>query len=161
MGIFELTTGAALGLLGAALAISVSGAGSAIGCGIAGEAGAGMVCQDPSTFGRVMVMQVIPGTQGIYGLVVGFMCLLRMGVFDGSFVDMPLALGLRYFAACIPAAIGCGISAPPQGRVAAASITNLLAKRPEEWSKGVILCITVEFYAILSLLSSLLILLNI
>ena len=53
-----------------------------------------------------------------------------------------------------------GISAVAQGRVAAGSI-NLLAKRPDDWAKGMVLCITVEFYAILSLLASLLMLINI
>ena len=160
MGIFELSTGAAMGLLGAGLAVCLAGAGSARGTGIAGEAGTGLLCQDPSKFGKVLILQVIPGTQGLYGLVVGFMCMLRMGVLDGTFVDMSLAMGLRYFAACLPIAIGGGISAVAQGKVAAASI-NVLAKKPDHWSKGMILCITVEFYAILSLLASFLMLINI
>ena len=44
--------------------------------------------------------------------------------------------------------------------VAAGSI-NILAKQPDHWSKGMVLCITVEFYAILSLLASMLMILNI
>lgn len=160
MGILELTSGAAIGMLGAGLAVCLAGAGSARGTGIAGEAGTGLLCQDPSKFGKVMILQVIPGTQGLYGLVVGFMCLLRMGVLDGTYVNMTLAEGFRYFAACMPIAIGGGISAVAQGRVAAGSI-NLLAKKPDDWSKGMVLCITVEFYAILSLLASLLMLIRI
>ena len=160
MGILELSSGAALGMLGAGLAVCLAGAGSARGTGIAGEAGTGLLSQDPSKFGKVLILQVIPGTQGLYGLVAGFMCLLRMGVLDGSFVNLSLADGLRYFAACLPIAIGGGISAVAQGRVAAGSI-NLLAKKPNDWSKGMVLCITVVFYAILSLLASLLMLINI
>lgn len=160
MGIFEISSGAAIGLLGAGLAVCLAGAGSARGTGIAGEAGTGLLCQDPSKFGKVMILQVIPGTQGLYGLVVGFMAMLFMGVLDGSFVDLTLQEGFRYFAACLPIAIGGGISAVAQGRVAAGSI-NLLAKRPDDWAKGMVLCITVEFYAILSLLASLLMLINI
>ena len=147
-------------LLGAGLAVCLSGAGSARGTGIAGEAGTGLLCQDPSKFGKVMILQVIPGTQGLYGLVVGFMAMLFMGVLDGSFVNLTMEEGFRYFAACLPMAIGGGISAVAQGRVAAGSI-NLLAKRPDDWAKGMVLCITVEFYAILSLLVSLLMLINI
>ena len=157
---FGISTGAAIGMLGAALAVCLAGAGSARGTGIAGEAGTGLLCQDPSVFGKVMILQVIPGTQGLYGLVVGFMALLNMGVLDGSFVNMEFVEGCRYFAACMPIAIGGGISAVAQGKVAAGSI-NILAKRPEHWSKGMVLCITVEFYAILSLLASLLMLINI
>ncbi len=160
MGIFEISSGAALGMLGAGLAVCLAGAGSARGTGIAGEAGTGLLSEDPSKFGKVMILQVIPGTQGLYGLVVGFMCLLRMGLLDGSYVDMTLIEGLRYLMACLPIAIGGGVSAVAQGRVAAGSI-NLLAKKPEDWSKGMVLCITVEFYAILSLLISLIMLISI
>jgi V/A-type H+-transporting ATPase subunit K len=147
-------------MLGAALAVCLSGAGSARGTGVAGQAGTGLLSEDPSKFGKVLILQVIPGTQGLYGLVVGFMCLLRMGVLDGTFGDLSFLDGCRYLAACLPIAIGGGVSAVAQGRVAAGSI-NLLAKKPDDWSKGMVLCITVEFYAILSLLASLLMLIRI
>ncbi len=160
MGIFELSTGAAIGMLGAGLAVCLAGAGSAKGTGIAGEAGTGLLSQDPSKLGKVLIIQVVPGTQGLYGLVVGFLAMSRMGVLNGTIGALSLADGLRYFAACLPIALGGGISAVAQGRVAAGTI-NLLAKRPNDWFKGVILCITVEFYALLSLLASILLLLNI
>ena len=160
MSFIESFGGMALGLLGAGLAAALSGIGSAKGTGMAGEAGAGLLCSDPGKFGKVMILQVIPGTQGLYGLVVGFMCLLRMGVLDGTFADLEFVDGCRYLAACLPIAIGGGVSAVAQGRVAAGSI-NLLAKKPDDWSKGMVLCITVEFYAILSLLASLLMLIRI
>ena len=76
MGIFQLTTGGAIGMLGAGLAVCLAGAGSARGTGLAGEAGTGLLCEDPSKFGKVMILQVIPGTQGLYGLVIGFLCLM-------------------------------------------------------------------------------------
>ena len=151
--------GLAIGFLGAALACGLCCAGSARGCGIAGEAGNALLCEDPSAFGKVMILQVIPGTQGLYGLVVWFFAILQMGVFSGTAADLTVAEGLRVAAACLPMAIGGGISAPAQGRVAATAI-NLMAKRPNDWAKGIILCITVEFYAILSLLASFLMLLN-
>ena len=62
--------GLALAMLGAGLAAVLPGIGSAKGTGIAGEAGTGLLCEDPSKFGKVMILQVIPGTQGLYGLVV-------------------------------------------------------------------------------------------
>ncbi|MEG1632839.1 MAG: V-type ATP synthase subunit K [Oscillospiraceae bacterium] len=153
------TIGTALALLGAGLAAALAGIGSAKGTGIAGEAGAGLLSEDPSKFGKVMILQVIPGTQGLYGLVIGFVALSKMGALDGS-IDLTFFEGLRYFMACLPIALGGWISAIAQGRVAAASI-NLLAKKPDDWSKGMILCITVEFYAILALLVSFLMLLGI
>lgn len=161
MAFLESIGGLALGLLGAALAAALACIGSAKGTGIAGEAGAGLVSEDPSKFGKAMIMQVIPGTQGLYGLVVWFFALLQMGVFGGNVDPTSLTVvdGLRVACACLPMATGAAISAPAQGRVAATAV-NLMAKRPDDWAKGIILCITVEFYAILSLLASFLMLLN-
>ena len=152
--------GLALALLGAGLAAVLSGIGSAKGTGIAGEAGAGLLCEDPGKFGKVMILQVIPGTQGLYGLVVWFFAIFRMGLLSGTLPDLTVAQGMQYFVACLPMALGGLFSAIAQGRVAAASI-NLLAKKPDDWSKGMVLCITVEFYAILSLLISLIMLISI
>ena len=152
--------GLALALLGAGLAACLSGVGSAKGTGIAGEAGTGLLCQDPSKFGKVMILQVIPGTQGLYGLVVWFFAIFRMGLLGGELPQLSVAQGLQFFAACLPMALGGLFSAIAQGRVAAGSI-NILAKKPDDWSKGMVLCITVEFYAILSLLASMLMIINV
>lgn len=152
--------GAFFGFLGAALAAGLACVGSAKGTGIAGEAGAGLLCEDPGKFGKVMILQVIPGTQGLYGLVVWFFAIFRMGLLSGTLPDLTIAQGMQYFVACLPMALGGLFSAIAQGRVAAASI-NLLAKKPDDWSKGMVLCITVEFYAILSLLASMLMIINI
>ncbi len=152
--------GLALALLGAGLAAVLSGIGSAKGTGIAGEAGTGLLCEDPSKFGKVMILQVIPGTQGLYGLVVWFFAVFRMGLLSGTLPDLTVAQGMQYFVACLPMALGGLFSAIAQGRVAAGSI-NILAKKPDDWSKGMVLCITVEFYAILSLLASMLMIINI
>jgi len=160
MGFFEAFGGLALALLGAGLAAVLPGIGSAKGTGIAGEAGTGLLCQDPSKFGKVMILQVIPGTQGLYGLVVWFFAIFSMGLLGGTADGMSVQEGLRYFAACMPMALGGLFSAIAQGRVAAGSI-NILAKKPDDWSKGMVLCITVEFYAILSLLASMLMIINI
>ncbi len=151
-------SGLAIGLLGAGLAACMAGAGSGIGTGIAGQAGAGLVTQDPSKFGKAMILQVVPGTQGLYGLVVFFVAIMNMGLLNGTAADLSFVDGCRYFAACMPIAIGGLVSAIAQGKVAAASV-NLLAKNPDHWAKGMILCITVEFYAILSLLASMMMLL--
>ena len=180
--------GLALALLGAGLAAVLSGIGSAKGTGMAGEAGTGLLCEDPSKFGKAMIMQVIPGTQGLYGfviwflaqsqifaanreaaltvaqglygLVVWFFAIFRMGLLSGTLPVLTIAQGFQYFAACLPMALGGLFSAIAQGRVAAGSI-NILAKKPDHWAKGMVLCITVEFYAILSLLASMLMIINI
>ena len=139
--------GYALGLLGAGLAALLAGIGSAKGTGIAGEAGAGLVSEDPSKFGKAMILQVIPGTQGLYGFVIWFIA------FNKLVPGMSVAEGLQILSACLPIALGGLLSGIAQGKVAASSV-NILAKKPDDWSKGMILCITVEFYAILALLAS-------
>jgi V/A-type H+-transporting ATPase subunit K len=143
--------GYAIGLLGAGLAALLAGIGSARGTYIAGEAGAGLVSEDPSKFGKALILQVIPGTQGLYGFVIWF---LAFGKLDPG---MSVQTGMQVLSACLPIAIGGLISGIAQGKVAAASV-NILAKKPDDWSKGMILCITVEFYAILALLASFLML---
>ena len=103
----------------------------------------------------------IPGTQGLYGFVIWFFVLLQIGIFGGSGVQsLSIQQGLGYLVACIPMMLGGLISAKYQGRVAAASI-NIAAKKPDDWSKGIILCVIVEFYAILSLIASILMILNV
>ena len=151
--------GFAIAMLGAALAAVLPGIGSAKGTGMTGEAGAGLISQDPSKFGKALILQVIPGTQGLYGLVIWFFAMLQMGALNGTAIGMDVATGVRYFMACVPIAFGGLLSAIAQGRVAAASI-NIVAKRPNESTKGIILCGIVEFYAILSLLASFLMILN-
>jgi V/A-type H+-transporting ATPase subunit K len=94
-----------------------------------------------------MILQVIPGTQGLYGFVIWFLA------FGKLVPGMSVAEGLQVLAACLPIAFGGLLSGIAQGKVAAASV-NILAKKPDDWSKGMILCITVEFYAILALLAS-------
>ena len=146
--------GMALGLLGAALAAALACAGSGLGTGYAGQACAGLISEDPSKFGKAMILQVIPGTQGLYGFVVWFLAnnaIVQQGA------GMDVMTGMKYFAACMHIAIGGLISAAAQGKVAAASI-NILAKKPDDWSKGMVFCITVEFYAILCLLASIMML---
>lgn len=148
--------GTALTLLGAGLAVGLSCVGSAKGTGMVGEAGAGLLSEDPSKSGKVMVLELLPGTQGLYGLVVWFFCMMTSGISSGN-LDISVTQGFQFLVACMPMAIGGLLSAIAQGRAAVASV-NILAKKPDDWSKGLILCGIVEFYAILSLLASMLML---
>ena len=156
---FESFGGLGLAFLGLSLTVALCCIGSAKGTGMVGEAAAGLLCEAPEHFSKCLILQVLPGTQGLYGLVVWFFALIQMGMMDGSAASLSLVEGFQYFAACMPMALGGLLSAIAQGRVAAGSI-NILAKKPDDWSKGMVLCITVEFYAILSLLASVLLLMN-
>ena len=114
--------GVVLALAGAVLAALVAGIGSAVGVGMAGEVAAGVVTEDPSKFGKVLILQLLPGTQGIYGLLIGFLCLSQIGVIGGSFVELSAVKGALYFLACLPTAIVGYWSALKQSRAAVASI---------------------------------------
>lgn len=151
--------GVGLAFLGAGLAAGMCCVGSARGTGIAGEAATGLLSEAPEHFSKCLILQVIPGTQGLYGLVTWFFALFTIGVFSGGIVPLTVTQGLTIFVSCLPMAMGGYRSAIYQGRVAAASI-NMAAKQPDDWSKGIILCVVVEFYAILSLLASILLLMN-
>ena len=151
---FNWFDGQALAFLGSAIAVAMCCVGSAKGTGMAGEAATGVVSESPENFSKCLILQVLPGTQGLYGLVAWFMVMLNVGVFGGSPVSS-VQQGMAYFAACMPIAFGGLLSAIAQGRVATASI-NIVAKKPEESTKGIILCGIVEFYAILSLLATIL-----
>ena len=150
-----ITTGVALGILGAALAALMAGIGSSIGVGIAGRAAAGVVTEDPSKFGKVLLLQLLPGTQGIYGLLIAFIALSNIGVLGGSIRQLSTAEGLSFLMACLPMAFVGLMSAVMQGKTSVASI-GVVAKKPDEFGKAMILPAMVETYAILALLISIL-----
>ena len=150
--------GTALVFLGASLAVFLSCVGSAKGVGLVGSAATGVLAEDPNKFSQVLILQILPGTQVLYGLVIWFFALMKLGLFGGTgLIDVTFEQGMTFFVACLPMAFGGLFSAIAQGKCAAAAV-NLIAKRSEELSKGIIMAIMVEFYAILSLLASFLML---
>ena len=135
----------------------MSCSGSAKGVGYVGEIGSGVLAEQPERFSQVLILQIIPGTQGLYGLVVWFFALMQLGFFSGELVTLSIGQGLIFFGACLPMAIGGYLSAIAQGKCAGASV-SMIAKRSDQLSKGILMAIMVEFYAILCLLASFLML---
>jgi V/A-type H+-transporting ATPase subunit K len=130
-----------------------------VGVSIAGQAAAGVVTDDPSKFSKVLLLQLLPGTQGIYGLLIAFVTMLSIGLMGGS-TAMSVAKGLSFLAACLPMALVGWWSAIYQGKASIASI-NLVSKRPEQFGKSLLFPAMVETYAILALLISLLAVMNV
>jgi len=165
---FEMCGGQTLAFIGLALAIGLCCIGSAKGTGMVGEAATGVIAETPEHFTKCMILQALPGTQGLYGIAAGFFGLFSMGFFTGgvgpfsgvAFGDLSVAAGMSILFACLPIMLGGLLSAIAQGRVAAASI-NIVAKKPDDYMKGVIMCGIVEFYAILSLVGTILMLMNV
>ena len=143
--------GIVFAVLGIALAVLLSGIGSAKGVGIVGEAASGLIIEEPEKFGKSLVLQLLPGTQGLYGFVIGLMSL-------GSLtVDMSMQEGLYILFACLPIAIVGLYSAMFQAKVAAAGVA-ILAKNEEQSTKGIIYSVMVETYALLAFVMSLILL---
>lgn len=147
-----MSLGTFLAILGAALAAGLAGIGSAVGVGMAGQAAAGVTAEDPTKFSKCLVLQLLPGTQGIYGLLIAFLVFLKINLFGGM-LSLTLESGLSLFAGCMPIAIVGLISAIAQAKVAISGIATV-AKRPDESGKAIILTVMVETYAVLSLLTS-------
>ena len=149
--------GIALAILGAALAVALSGIGSAMGIGIVGRSAAGLISEEPEKFGKALLLQVLPGTQGIYGFLAAVLALQKIGIFEGEVLEVAGETGFQILFACLPIALAGLVSGIYQGKVSAAGISTL-AKKPEEVGKAIILSAMVETYAVISLLATILIL---
>ncbi|MBQ7549292.1 MAG: V-type ATP synthase subunit K [Clostridia bacterium] len=152
--------GLVLAIVGAVLAAMLAGIGSARGVGLVGEAAAGLVSQDPSKFSKALILQLLPGTQGLYGLLIAVLLLSRIGLLSGAPQELTTVQGLMYLGACLPMAFGGFFSAVAQGKTATAGI-GIVAKKPDDSGKAIIMAAMVETYAILALLISILIIYNI
>lgn len=129
------------------------------GVGRVGEAGSGLLTVEPSKFSRILIFQILPGTQGLYGLVVWFLALMKLGFFSGALVQFSLMEGIKFFAACMPVAIGGFIFGGTQGRICSNGLA-MVAKRQSDLSKSIIMAIMMEFYSILAFLATFLMLNN-
>lgn len=151
-------TGNNIAFAGAALAATLACMGSAKAVGLVGEASAGLVSEDPSKFGKALLLQALPATQGIYGFITAFLIIFKMGVFSGSVSTLTIAQGAYFFVAALPIAVVGYVSAVKQGKVSVAGV-SLLSKRPKEVGKAMTSAAMVEAFAIFALLVSLLMIL--
>ena len=147
-----MTLGMVLALFGAAAATIFAGIGSAKGVGMACEVGMGVLAEEPSKFGKMLVLELLPGTQGLYGFIVSFIVLTKIGIFGGA-ADISTFQGCLILAACLPIALGGLFSAIAQGKAAVAGIT-LFAKDESAFPKALVSVTLVEIYALLAFLIS-------
>jgi len=150
----DIISGFGIAFIGVGVAIFLAGVGSSIGVGIAGEAASGVVAEEPERFGRVLLLQALPGTQGVYGFIAGFLALQQISAIGAA---MTVDQGRAFLFACAPVAIACLVSGVFQGRVSVSAM-QIVAKKPEESGKALILPALVEFYAVLGLLGTILLL---
>lgn len=132
--------------------------GSAIGMGVAGQAAAGVASEKPQLFGKLLLMQALPGSQGIYGLVGAFLILNFAGVFAGE--TATVAAGWQFLMAALPIGVAGLFSGVLQGRVSASGIA-MIARDESRVAQAMILSAMVETWAIFGVLISFILLTSI
>ena len=155
-----MTIGQILALVGAAFAVILAGMGSSKGVGLAGETAAGVSSENPDVASKLLVLQLLPATQGIYGFLIAVIILIRIGVMGGSIVDLTLEQGVYFVLASLPIGIVGYYSAIRQAKVAAAGML-MTGQRPEMSGRGITMAVMVETYAVFALLVSFLMVISI
>ena len=141
----------ALVILGCALAIGITGISSAIGLALAGSSAVAVTAEKPNLFGKCLVLQVLPMTQSVYGLLTAILLMMGIGLLGGgeTVIVSPL-VGMG--AVWIGLAVGLtGISAINQGMVASSSI-SAVGRNPDVAARGIIYTVMPETIAIFGLL---------
>lgn len=145
--------GLIIALLGGAVAVFLAGIGSAIGIAYAGTAANGVLSEYPDKFGTMLLLVALPGTQGIYGFLTGFLVLIKTGLLTGNIPAISVQQGLAIFVACLPIAMTGLLSAIHQGKVCTAGI-GVAAKQPEATMRALVYGALVETYAVLGLVTT-------
>ncbi|MHC1787014.1 MAG: V-type ATP synthase subunit K [Christensenellales bacterium] len=148
-----LTLGQILALLGAVTAVTLAGIGSAKGVGMAGQTNAGVSTETPEINSKLLILQLLPGTQGIYGFLIAVIILINTGVLGGKMLPVSVEQGLAFIAAALPVGVIGYFSAIYQSQVASAGML-MTGEHPEMSGKAITMTVMVETYAVLSLLAS-------
>ena len=86
-------------LLGAAAAVFLAGAGSSMGVGIAGQAAAGVISEDPSKFAKVLILQLLPVHRVSMACWLDLSYYLKLVLLGGSMAEVSVQTGLLILAA--------------------------------------------------------------
>ena len=139
---FLKQTGVFFGMLGIALSVILAGMGSAKGVGMVGEAASAVVIDEPEKFGKSLILQLLPGSQGLYGFAIGLLALGKLNM------NLTTLQGFLILVACLPVGIVGYYSA-----ISVAGIT-ILIKNESQQIKGVVYAVMVEIYALLAFVIS-------
>lgn len=150
-----MSIGLIIAIGAAVLTVITNGIGSAIGVQRGGQAAAGVMTENPDLFGKVLILEALPGTQGIYGFLLAVLMMVRLGLLGGTAQPLDEWQGLAFLGATLPLTIVGPLSAFYQSKVAVSAI-HLTGKQPDASTKGMTLTAMVETYAILALLVSIL-----
>lgn len=143
--------GQVIAFIGIALCVSLCGLGSAIGLYKTGSASSGVLAEDGKIFGKVIVLTLLPATQGLYGFVIGIIASGKAAA------GISPEQGWAIFGATLAIAVMGLFSAIFQGKTAVAGI-NAVAKNETISGKLMLFPAMIEFYAILALVISIMLL---
>ncbi len=141
--------------LGAALASVLPGLGSAIGTALVGQVAGPILERSEGKFGNLLVLEALPGTQGIYGLLVAVLMIAQSGALSNQLIQLTEEQGLRFVFASLPIAIVGFASAVFQGKLAAIG-AGIVDKKQSAFGQAITMAAMVETFAILALLVSVL-----
>jgi len=144
-------------MIGAAAVFSLGGIGSARGIRISAAQAGGVLSEKPELFGKMLVLMALPGTQGFYSLITAILIGMWSGLFGGKVTLHPIQ-GIAIMAIGIATGMVEWLSAIYQGQTSAAAI-NMVAKQPDSSGRAILLPALVETYALLGLLSAIVLLL--
>ena len=152
------TTGYVIGMIGIALCVLLCGVGSAIGLYKTGSAAAGVLGENPKKFGKLMVLVLLPATQGIYGFIIAIIASGQLSTLTSSIEAVEgaggmAAQGWAIFGAVLPMTISGLVTGYFQGK-AAANCIYAVGKQESLGGKLIIYPAMIEFYAILGMLIS-------
>ena len=148
-----LSIGQILAFAAAALSTLIAGYGSAKAVGLAGQTSAGVSSENPEVNSKLMVLQILPGTQGIYGFLIAVIILVNTGALSGNLKDVDLWQGVMLLVAILPVIVVGYLSAIHQAKVASAGML-MVGQHPDMSGKAITMTVMVETYAVLALLAS-------
>jgi V/A-type H+-transporting ATPase subunit K len=142
-----LLSGPVLAFAGAMLAAGLGAIGSSYGCGAAGEATTVVTAEKPELKPKMILLQVMPGSQVIYGFVIAMM------IIGAKVAEMTAITGAQILMAGLTMGLAALYSGIRQGRVIAAG-TQAVAKDESQLGNVIIFAAVVETFAIFGFLVS-------
>lgn len=145
--------GLLIAFLGAGMGTFLSCIGSILGVSMVGQSGAGLLTEKPELAGKVITLAVLPGSQGLYGMVISLLFIFNYGPVIAGEINISVSQGLVLFTAFLPVMITCLTSSPYQAKVCSAGM-HMLAKDDKLAGRVITMAALVETYALLGFLIS-------
>lgn len=149
----QIAWGAPLACLAAAFAFIPAAIGSAVALSKTGQTMAGIVAEKPEVYSKLQLVQLLPATQGLYGFLIGFLILVKIGLIGSGLAVISTEIGLQMLFGALPVGFLGLFSAIRQGAMGCSAM-ELIGKNPDMSGKGVLMTAVIELYAIFGFIVS-------